>query len=299
MIIQAIVNLIITTLIWNQALVPAGLLLDKDGDNNSNTNIIVPQRTLDNRSLGIKVTAPSAIVMDIKSGEILFEKDIHQPMPIASLTKLMSALVFLEGNPDFNQVFTIKAEDYRPGSTVAFYNGEEVTIRDLFYSALAGSANNAIVSLARSTGKSQEEFVNIMNRQAKILGLKNTAFVEPTGLDAGNVSTAYDVARLTAYALRDERIRQAVTTTDYSFRVINTGRRQQVRNTNRLLDSFLHITGGKTGFTDAADYCLASRVINDQGGEIMVAVLGSASEESRFQEVKGLAWWAFDNYKWE
>lgn len=297
MILETIVNLIITTLIWNQALVPAGLLLENN--NHDNPNQVLPQRVLDNRSLGIKVTAPSAIIMDIGSGEILYEKDIHRQLPIASLTKLMSALVFLEGNPDFDQVFTIKAEDYRAGSTVAFYNGEEVTIRDLFYSALAGSANNAIVSLARSTGKSEEEFVKIMNRQAKILGLKNTVFVEPTGLDAGNMSTAYDIARLATYALRDERIRAAVTTTDYSFRVINTGRLQNVRNTNRLLGSFLHIIGGKTGFTDAANYCLASRVTNDQGGDIMVVVLGSASEESRFQEVKGLAWWAFENYKWQ
>ncbi len=300
MILQLVVNLIITSLIWHQALVPTGLNLENSAIQGGDApNFQQPARVLDNRSLGIKITAPAAIVLDIKSGEVLFDKNIHQPMPIASLTKLMSTLVFLENNSDLDQEVIIKKEDWQPGSTVAFYAGDRVTLRDLFYSSLAGSANNAMMALAHASGLSEEEFIKKMNSRAKLLGLKNTQFVEPTGLDAGNVSTAYDIARLASYALRDGNIKQAVTTTDYGFRVRNTGRFQKVSNTNKLLKSFLHITGGKTGFTEAADYCLASRITNDQGGEIMVVVLGSTSEQARFQEVKGLAWWTFENYKWE
>ncbi len=316
MILQLVVNLIITGLVWQQALAPAwpagqangrpaGLTLaDQAGlpageAGGDALDLRRPIRILDNRSLGVKITAPGAIVMDVKTGEVLFEKNSHQPMPIASLTKLMSALVFLENSPDLNQAVVIQKEDYRPGSTVGLYNGEKVTRRDLFFSSLAASSNNATMALAHSTGLSEADFVKKMNSRAKLLGLKNTHFTEPTGLDSGNVSSAYDIARLASYALLDPNIKEAVTTTDYRFRVSNTGRLQKVGNTNKLLKSFLHITGGKTGFTEAAGYCLVSRVVNDQGDEIMVVVLGSASETSRFQEVKGLAWWTFENYRWE
>ncbi|MFH1225764.1 MAG: D-alanyl-D-alanine carboxypeptidase family protein [bacterium] len=300
MILQLVVNLIITGLVWQQTLVPAGLTLADEVQAGGDAPALVrPIRILDNRSLGVKITAPYAIVLDIKSGEVLFEKNIHQPAPIASLTKLMSALIFLEDNPDFNKIITIEAEDYRLGSTIGLFSGEQVTLRDLFYSALAGSSNNAMIALARSTGLSEEKFVEKMNGRAKLLGLNNTNFIEPTGLDSGNISSAYDIVRLANYVLRNPNIRAAVTATDYSFRVSNTGRLQKVNNTNKLLKSFLRITGGKTGFTDAAGYCLASQVANGDGREILVVVLGSTSEEARFQEVKGLAWWTFENYRWE
>lgn len=298
MILQLFVNLIITGLIWQQALVPASLNWENTVGGDA-PNISQPVRVLDNRSLGVKVTAPSAIVLDLPSGEILFEKNSHRQQPIASLTKLMSALVFLENSPDFEQEAEITQGDWQPDSTVALYTGDKLSLRDLFYSSLAGSANNATMALMHASSLSEENFVKKMNNRARLLGLKNTYFTEPTGLDSGNVSTAYDIARLAAYALRDGNIKKAVTTTDYSFNIHNTGRFQKVTNTNKLLKSFLNITGGKTGFTDAANYCLASRIVNDRGNEIMVVVLGSASEESRFQEVKGLAWWTFENYQWQ
>jgi len=263
-----------------------------------------PMKRLESKSLGIKTEARSVIIRDGGTGKILFEKNSKEKLPVASLTKLMTAVVFLDLSPDWQKEIEVTSQDEREGGKLYVMRGEKVKVLDLFYTALAGSANNAILALVRATGKSQEEFVNLMNKKAKSLDLKDTHFVEPTGLSPQNISSAQDIAKLASYALRFKEIRDATTTENYSFKSLN-GRGHDIKNTDLLLKSFLNdeksgyrITGGKTGYIEEAGYCLMTRVANKRENEIIVVVLGAEDHFARFQEVKGLAFWTFENYEW-
>lgn len=253
-------------------------------------------------SLGLQVTAKSAIVVDAASGKVLFNKDLDTKTPIASITKLMTALVFLDYNPGWNTVVTLEERDERVGATPRIYRGETVTVKDLFYSSLVSSDNNSTIALVRTSGLSESEFVQKMNEKALSLDLDNTDFVDATGLDSGNKSTALDISRLVYYALRSEEISHATTRPAYQFTVANNNKRRTVYTTDRLLESYIHekynIRGGKTGFTNEAGSCLGVSVEGEQGQEIIVVVLGSQDNQYRFHEVKGLTQWAFDNYNW-
>lgn len=261
-----------------------------------------PQKDETSRSLGIETTAWAAIVIDKETGVALFKKNIESKFPIASLTKLMTALVFLDTNPDWSKEIKLKKEDEKEGGIFYARAGEEVTIKDLFNMMLVGSVNNAALALARSTGLNQEEFVEKMNQKAMILGLKDTFFADPAGLEPTNVSTAHDIALLVSSALENDKIREATVKKKYVFSPRNTKKTYYVKNTNKLLWSFLNeepyeIVGGKTGYLDEAKYCLAVEVKNGNH-QIIAVVLGSSTAEDRFQEVKGLTFWTFENYKW-
>lgn len=252
--------------------------------------------------LGIKISAKGAIVLEENSGKILFEKEKDKILPIASLTKLMSALIFVETNPNWEEVVEIIKEDEREGGALTVAPGETVTIRDLFYSSLVGSANNATVALVRSTGLKEGEFVRRMNEKAKSLGLQKTQFTEPTGLEDNNISTPYEMARLAQYIFKIPEIEEAASTKEYVFNTINTNKKHQLINTNKLLRSFLdqppyRVIGGKTGFTYEANHCLVTEVAKEGSGKVIAIVLGSQTDEDRFLEVKGLIYWAFENYK--
>lgn len=261
-----------------------------------------PQKDETSRSLGIEITARAAIVIDKETGIILFKKNIESKFPIASLTKLMTALVFLDTAPDWNREIKLLKEDEKEGGIFYARAGEIVTIEDLFNMMLVGSVNNAALALARSTGLSQDEFIEKMNQKAITLGLKNTFFVDPAGLEPTNVSTAHDIALLVSSALTDDKIREVTVKKKYVFSPRNIKKTYYVKNTNELLWSFLNeepyeIVGGKTGYLDEAKYCLAAEIENN-GHKIIAVVLGSDTIEDRFQEVKGLTFWTFDNYRW-
>lgn len=253
-------------------------------------------------SLGIVTTAKSALVIDKETGAVLFKKNVDEKLPIASLTKLMTALVFLDVMSDWNKKIELQKEDEKEGGIFYARAGEEVKVKDLFNMMLVGSVNNAAYALVRSTGLPQEEFVARMNEKAQMLGLNSTHFVDPAGLEPANVSTAVDIAMLLSYVLEEDEIQKAVIQKEYIFSPQNFQKTYYVKNTNELLWSFLNkepyqIIGGKTGYLDEAKYNLALEVKKD-GEEIIVVVLGSETIKDRFQEVKGLAVWAFDSYKW-
>jgi len=249
-------------------------------------------------SLGIKTTAQSAIVYEPASRSVLFAKDINVVRPIASLSKLMTALVFLDHNPGLSQEVEILSEDIVPGGSEHLRAGDRVTVENLFYTCLIGSDNVAATALARSTGLPTTDFVAQMNDRANRLGLSQTHFDEVTGLNAGNVSTAAEVAKLLDYALNNSLIRQAVMLPEYSFTSIGENKDRRVTNTNLLLDSFLQLDGGKTGFTDEAGNCFAARASDSNGHQVVAVVLGAADTDARFQEVKGLIAWTYANWHW-
>lgn len=261
-----------------------------------------PQKKEDSRSIGIMTTAQSALVFDEGTGTVLFTKDPQKKLPLASLTKLMTAIVFLDQKPDWDKKIRLTRADDREGGIVYARSPEEVTVRDLFNMALVGSVNNAAIALARSTDLNQKEFVAEMNKMAEEMGLKNTVFADPTGLLPENQGTARDVAKLIAAAMEKEEIRSAVVQKKYVFSPTNISKTYYVKSTDELLWSFLNVEpynfiGGKTGYIEESGYNLAVEVLRG-GHKIIAVVLGSATTEDRFKEIKGLVNWAFENYNW-
>lgn len=256
------------------------------------------------QNTGIKLKARSGIVINGETGEVLFEKNSKDVMPIASISKLISALVFLDNNPEWDKEIKVISSDDRIGGKLYVSPGEVVTVRDLFYSSLVGSANNATVALARSTGSSLEEFVGKMNEKSKELGMENAYFEEPTGLSEKNVATAKEVATLARMAYANEYIKKALQTDEHIFYTVDKKIKHTIKNTDKLLNSFLDegdykIIGAKTGYTEEAMYCLALGVENKNGGRVISVVLGADTENERFQEGKSLAWWGINKLKVE
>ncbi len=230
------------------------------------------------------LSAVSAVVVDVQTGDVLYGKNPERIQPIASITKLMTALVFLDTNPDFSQTVTIPPECMALPGRKRFRAGERVMLYDLLCSALIPSDNMAAKALALSTG-SEPAFVARMNTKAKALGLSGTHFADPTGLNPDNVSTAMDLTRLVSTAARDDRISQIMRTQDYVFRSDLGFHR--LHTTNRLLSTDLDIVGGKTGFIRQSGYCLTTFVRGEGGQrEVAAAVLGSRSNSKRFTDMK-------------
>ncbi len=250
------------------------------------------------QSLGILTSADSVLVLDSDSQTVLFQKNPRAILPIASITKLMTALVFLDYMIDFNKEVNLVEADQVAGGNVALDSDDIVTVRDLFNASLVGSANNATEALARLTGIVRDEFINKMNQRAKELGLNDTIFEDVTGLSPANVSTAYDIAKLSVFAFDNAYISEVTTQPAYEIVVINTKRRINIENTNKLYDTFLRLTGSKTGYTEEAGYCLTVSTDDSFNHRIIVVVLNSNSSEERFQETKGLISWAYDNWEW-
>jgi D-alanyl-D-alanine endopeptidase (penicillin-binding protein 7) len=245
------------------------------------------------------IEANSALALDMKTAKILFQRNGFERRPIASITKLMTALVFLEASPDWNKNVTIAQDDKVNGGRLVFKLGEIVNLRDLFRVALIGSVNSAAEALARATDMSYDEFIDRMNSKAQELGMTEAVFVEPTGIQPNNRATAMNVALLLRAALEEELIREVLTTDKYSFTSV-TGKRYVIENTNKLLDSYLDIVGGKTGYIDEAGFCLVNFVKSPVAPEgIIVVILGAKTEEDRFQQNKFLSQWVFDNWEWE
>jgi len=228
------------------------------------------------------VYARSAIVLDPATGEVLFSKDADRPTPIASLTKLMTAMVFLEQRPDLLQNVEVTRGEIYGGGHTQLRNGEDVMLGDLLHMSLMCSDNVATRVLARESGLEGAEFLGEMNRKASELSLEHTRFVEFTGLDEHNVSTATDVARMLQAAADHEMIRSITTSRSYDF---TTERRaHHIVNTNRLLYGRYEILGGKTGFISEAGYCLATWV-RSEGRDMIAVVLGAPTNATRFADV--------------
>ncbi len=259
-------------------------------------NRLIPHK-IDNKSLGVKISAQSAAVMDIKTGIVLWQKNANEVRSIASISKLMTALVFLEHNPGWQTEMTMEHADETNGGTARILRGETVSVKDLFYTSLIASDNNATTALVRSTGLSKEEFVALMNQKAADLQLKHTSFVEPTGLEDGNQSTVLDILLMAKQAFNNPDIKAAVNNKNYTFSTLS-GREHKIQSTNLLLNSYMNIIAGKTGYINAAGYCLVSEVAGENGQVILSVVLGSDSHESRFQDLKILSAWVLDNFVW-
>ncbi|MEK7158785.1 MAG: serine hydrolase [Patescibacteria group bacterium] len=250
-------------------------------------------------SIGVVTLSESAIVMDASSGAVLFQKDAERQRPIASLSKLLTAQVVLDHLPGWQTQTSLSAEDnFLTGAKLQENVGEPMTVEQLFWTSLIGSANNATSALARSTGLSSDEFREAMNAKAQALGATMAEFFEPTGLDERNRATAQDMARIARAAFLREEILKPASQSAFEFDTLGSKTHHRVQNPNRVFKTFLDVRASKTGFTYEAGYCLASLVRGSEGQEVVVVVLGGESEEERVTDTKALATWAWENYEW-
>jgi D-alanyl-D-alanine carboxypeptidase len=250
----------------------------------------------------IDLNIHSGAVLDSKTGTLIYGQEADYVQPIASITKLVTALVFLDTKPNWEEVYKMKASDRVDGGMIYLLTGEEVTVRDLFYLSLVGSANSATRALVSATGMTQKEFVAKMNKKVQSLGLKKTSFVDPVGLSDFNVSTAAEVTKIANEALKNKYIQEATLTKKYNFTTL-AGRTNTAYNTDILLGIFsgddIRIAGGKTGYTGMAGYCFVGKFINSEGNEVISAVLGGDTINSRFHETRNLINWTYNNFEWK
>ena len=237
----------------------------------------------------------SAIAVNFDNGEVLYAKNADTPRPIASISKLVMAMVVIDSEIDLDKVTeTITKQDAYRSSRSRLRVGYQLTLRDLLYCALLNSDNRAARALARAVSGSYEEFGEEMTRKARSLGLTETVFREPTGLASENVSTAHEVARLLHYARDYELIAKITATKRQRVTVIGKKRTYlQMANTNLMVHSPYHVLSGKTGYIRAADYCLATLLQNSKGERVTLVVLGVPGDRRRFREARKLADWAF------
>jgi len=238
------------------------------------------------------VRAAAAIIYDPDTNEILWEENAQTQRSIASITKVMTATVFLENNPDLSQPVTIARTDVFQASTTHLHANDKVTTDDLLHLLLIASDNAAARALARVSPQGSEGFIRRMNEKASELGLETTHYADPSGLLSENVSSAYDMARLITHASQDERISSIMRTNEYT--VFSGKRPITFHSTNHLLrGGDVDVRAGKTGFISKAGYCLATVLRLPQSTHnVAVVVFGARSNAGRFMESRNLFNWA-------
>lgn len=245
------------------------------------------------------VSAQAAGVWDVAANVPLYEKNSAAQRPLASVTKLMSALVVLEANPNLEATVTIAQGDNDPeGSRMRIATGAVVTVRDLLYGTLVESGNNSAEALVRATGFLEGDFVGRMNARAAELGMAQTHFTDVTGLGPNNVSTVRDLLWLTRVAFRQPLIRQISTTQKYDVKDQTSGKVLTIQNTDLLLGRDLTVVAGKTGWSDFSGSNLVTEFTDGKGHNLISIVLGSEGTNGRFTDTETLVRWAFANTDW-
>ena len=241
----------------------------------------------------ISTSASSAILMDMDSHRILYAYNINNQRSVASISKIMTALIAVESGK-LDKKVTIGSEiDKSYGSGIYIKKGEVMTLRDLLYGLMLRSGNDASYSIATFVSGDTDKFVDEMNKKANELNLKNTIFNNPNGLDEekGNYSTAYDMAIITSEAMKNKDFREIVKTKKYN---LTTNKNTYIwYNKNKLLKMYKYATGGKTGFTKKARRTLVNTASKD--GMNLVAV--TLNDGNDFKDHQNLFEYGFNNYK--
>lgn len=262
---------------------------------------VLPPSKIDADTGPDTITARGALIMDVSTKRVLWQKNPDTITPFASITKLMTALVYLDHQPEdgLQHVHTLSAEDNTPdGKELNLPEGEKLTTFDLLRSSIVGSDNDTAMALAHSTGYSNQVFVGLMNEKAHMLGMKHAMFADQTGLSARNVATPYDIALLAREAFSKSDIQQPAMMAEHLQETVDSHHVSRVVTTDKLLyDRDLTIVGGKTGYTDEAGYCFVVKArVPGSDREVIAVILGAASEQGRFDEAKKLLLWTFAHY---
>lgn len=278
--------------------------------------IYQPTRKIDSPDLFME-NAHAAIILDVDSGNILYSKNATEKRSIASLTKLVTAMIVIDRVRDLDEevivpesVMTI--EGTKVGcltSTICEYErmfaGEKIKVKDLLSSMLMLSANDAATTLAIHISGSEEEFAKLMNARLKELGITNSNFCRPSGLELDEneetcYSTAYDISRVVSHLLRYEKydvIWDTLKIKESSFTDIDSTVEHTLESTNRILDEFPDILGGKTGFTPRAGYSLMMATESSDKKHRIVSVV--LDDIHRFDDVQEMSNWTFGSYEWK
>lgn len=259
------------------------------------------------------VSAHASVIMDAESGKILYERNANERRQVASLTKLFTATIVMERVKDLEELVTIDEEAvYAEGSRVGcprsgFCNGvrlrpgEELSVRNLLRAALMNSANDAAIALGKHIGTTQEGFARIMNERARELGLQNSNFCTPSGLEPDGrehecYSSATDMATIAVHALAFPEIwemmrveKQFITSADGAYT-------HEIFNTDQLLGQFPNLVGTKTGFTPLAGYSLLAVATDYTENHRVVAVV--LDDQSRWQSIRSMFDWSFQAFDW-
>lgn len=237
-------------------------------------------------------TATQYVLMDQTTGRVIKGKNYNTPMLIASITKIMTCLLAIESEKLDETVIVDEVINDSYGSGIYIEIGEEIKLKDLLYGLMLRSGNDAALMIAKYVGGDVKTFVEMMNNKTKEIGMTNTIFVNPSGLDntdSGNYSTAYDMALLTRYAMQYEEYQEIVKTKSYT---VKTNKKTYVwKNKNKLL-SESYITGGKTGYTEKARRTLVSTGSSNNMNFIVVTIKDSDDWNTH----KELYNYAFSNY---
>lgn len=244
------------------------------------------------------ITSPAAVLMDAKSGKILFEKNAHEQRPCASITKVMTLLLVMEALDSekihLDDVVTASAHAASMGgSDIWLEEGEQMSVDDMIKATAVASANDAAVALAEFVSGTEEDFVAAMNQKARDLGMKDTVFKNCNGLDEeGHITSAYDVALMSRELIRHKKI------FDYTSIWLDSlrGGETQIVNTNKLLRTYKGITGLKTGTTGDAGSCITATAERN-GVSLIGVVLGADSGTARFKDAATLLDFGFANFE--
>lgn len=290
---KIIANIIIIIILLHTSKVFANL----EDDENININEIKEEvvQTTNAFANELKLNSRIALIYDRASRKILYEKNGNKQTPMASTTKIMTAIVVME-NSDLSDIVTIDSKSAGTGgSRLGLKKNDKITVHDLLYGLMLRSGNDAAVALARYVGGSIEGFAEMMNKKAIELGLINSHFVVPHGLDMdGHYTSAYELAKITDYALNISKIKEIVGTKSYTVTI--NGQPRIISNTNELLGNLYGVYGVKTGFTNGAGRCLVTACKRDDL-DIITVVIGADTKKYRTSDSMKLVEYAYKNYQ--
>lgn len=241
------------------------------------------------------VSAESAVMIDVQSGRVLYRKNAEEPRLIASLTKIMTAITAIEHARDLDRSLTIPDDAVgTEGSSIYLKQDETLTLRQLLFGLMLRSGNDAAVAIANAVGGSMEGFAFMMNQKAAYLGMQDTHFTNPHGLDDGDrhYSTARDMAKLTAYALQNPIFQEIVSTEHKAVPYQDDARGRTWRNKNKMLQKYEGADGVKTGYTKQAGRCLVSSATKD-GRQLAVVTLDAPDD---WRDHQALFDYGFETY---
>lgn len=270
-------------------------------DQSALSSLAAPPKLTGNSSPGLNTKA--AYLVDTTSGYQLYGLNEHESIPIASTTKLMTAVIVVESYTLSDVVEISQTAASAIGSEIKLVTGEKITVESLLKALLIQSGNDAAMALAEHMGL--DAFVTAMNEKATLLGMSDTFYKDPAGLDDTGRSSARDLGVIAAYALRHPVIAGIVRLPEANLESIDGQFTHQVKNSNRLIqpDSPFYLpqaTGLKTGFTPEAGHCLVASA-QHQGRTVVSVILGTGEQtvEASAKESKRLLSWAFDNFEWQ
>ncbi len=242
-----------------------------------------------------KINSRAAIVLDRKSKKVIYGKNENVKKAMASTTKIMTAMVVIQNTNLDNIVEVSKKAAGTGGSRLGLKAGDKISVKDLLYGLLLRSGNDCAVALAEYIGGSIEGFAKLMNQNAENLGLENTNFVTPHGLDAKeHYTTAYELALLADYALENQAFSKIVNSKTYTIRINKSSK--TLNNTNELLGVLDGVYGVKTGFTNGAGRCLVTSIKRGEL-DVICVVLGADTKKDRTRDSVKLIQYTFNNYE--